>query len=78
MPSAIWAGLAVLAALFATGCGSRTVLVREGDPIRIGPGAKGTVYVRTGSEWRRSANSVDLPEGWYLVPPSFAEDDEEP
>ena len=27
-------------------------------------------------EWRLSANCVEIPEGWYCVPPSFMEEDE--
>lgn len=56
------------------GC-ARTVLVPEGSPIRVGPDAKARVYARVDGEWRLSQNKVEIPEGWYMVPPSFVDDD---
>lgn len=29
----------------------------------------------TDGEWELGANCVEIPEGWYLVPPSFVEGD---
>lgn len=62
-----------LALGFASGC-SRTILVPESSPIRVGPGTTNRVYVRDGGEWVLSQNAVTIPEGWYCVPPSFVED----
>ena len=59
--------VAVLACAF--GC-SRTVLVSEASPIRIGE-VRGTVYAMVDGEWRLSANTVTVPEGWYCLPPSY-------
>lgn len=69
-----WIGIAfvALALVSMTGCG-RTVLVREGSPVRIGPDAKAKVYAFVGGEWVLSQNRVEVPEGWYLVPPSFVD-----
>jgi len=50
------------------------VLVNSGSPVRIGPAAQGRVYTRVQGEWTLSQNSVELPEGWYLVSPEFVED----
>lgn len=47
------------------------MLVADDSPVRIGPGATGTVYRLTDGEWSLSAERVALPEGWYLVPPRF-------
>ena len=71
----LWIGIvfAALANAFAAGC-SRTVLVPEGSPFRIGPETKARVYARDGGEWVLSENRVAIPEGWYCVPPSFVED----
>jgi hypothetical protein len=52
-----------------SGC-SRTILVSESSPIRIGQ-VRGTVYASVNGEWRLSENEVAIPEGWYCVPPSF-------
>lgn len=58
------------------GC-ARAVLIPEGAPMRIGPECRTRVYVMTGSEWRLSGNRIEIPEGWYVVPPSFVEEPEE-
>ena len=57
-----------------TGC-TRTILVPEASPIRIGPETRTRVYVLDGGEWVLSENRVMIPEGWYCVPPSFVEED---
>ena len=72
---AIWVGFAVLAVAFASGC-ARTVLVSDGSPMRIGQGTAGRVYTRQGGEWVLSPDRVEIPEGWYVVPPRFVEEDE--
>lgn len=72
---AIWVGFAVLAVVFASGC-ARTVLVSDGSPMRIGQGTAGRVYTRQAGEWVLSPDRVEIPEGWYVVPPRFVEEDE--
>lgn len=62
----------VLASEF--GC-SRTVLVSEASPIRVGPDCASKVYTKTEDGWRLSDNKVTIPEGWYCVPPSYVEDE---
>jgi len=55
-----------------SGCGSsRTVFIPEASPMRLGPQAKIKVYTLQQGEWVLSSNDVHLPEGWYIVPPSF-------
>lgn len=66
-------GLLVVALGFVSGC-SRTVLVQSGSPVRIGPATQGRVYTLIEGEWVLSQNTVELPEGWYLVSPEFVED----
>lgn len=63
-----------LALAFASGCGPRTVLVPESSPIRVGPGVSGRVYVLEAGEWTLSANEVEIPEGTYIVPPSYVDE----
>jgi hypothetical protein len=62
-----------VALAFATGC-TRTVLVSESSPIRMGPEIKGRVYTKTADGWKLSDNEVKIQEGWYCVPPSFVEE----
>ena len=64
-------------ALLAGGCaGGRTVLVPESAPMRIGPEVRGRVYVMIDGEWVLRPDRIRLPEGWYLVSPSFVDADE--
>jgi hypothetical protein len=64
---------AALALASTTGC-SRAVLVNEGSPMRVGPDCKTKVYTMTDTGWELSPNRVVIPEGWYVVPPSFVEE----
>lgn len=66
---------AVLAVASATGC-TRTILVPEASPIRIGHDARAHIYVLDPETkaWRLSDERVKIPEGWYCVPPSFVEE----
>jgi len=64
-----------LAATFAGGC-TRTILVPEASPIRIGPMVKGRIYILDDGKWRLSDESIVLNEGWYVVPPSFVEEEQ--
>jgi hypothetical protein len=59
----------------ASGCGVRTVFVMDGVPVRVSK-ARGTVLVMLDGHWTETA-ACDLPEGWYLVHPSFVEDEKE-
>jgi hypothetical protein len=58
-----------------TGCAARTVLVPEAAPVRVGPDVRARVYVRVDGEWILSDNRVPIQEGWYLVPPSYVEEE---
>jgi hypothetical protein len=73
-PLLIALACAALALGCACGC-ARTVLVSESSPVRVGPCVRGRVYALVQGEWRLGS-SVTLPEGWYLVPPSFVEEEE--
>jgi hypothetical protein len=44
--------------------------------MRIGRETVGRVYTRQGGEWVLSPDRVEIPEGWYVVPPRFVEEDE--
>ena len=61
---------ALLALPCASGC-ARTVLVPDGSPMRSVK-LTGTVLQRIDGEWIESSD-VEIPEGWYLVPPRFVE-----
>lgn len=52
------------------------MLVKSGSPVRVGPNTHARVYALVDGEWQLSDNSPEIPEGWYLVPPEFVEDDQ--
>lgn len=57
----------------ASGC-SRAVFIPEASPIRVGPDCKTKVYLLINGEWTLSDNKVEIPEGWYCVPPRFVDE----
>lgn len=60
--------------VYAVGC-QRVVLVTESSPMRMGSDCRARVYtLGADGGWTLSDNAVTLPEGWYLVPPSFVAD----
>lgn len=61
---------------FASGCGSRAVFIPDQSPVRLGPGIKGRVWMLVDGQWTLSNNSIELPEGMYIVPPRFVEETE--
>lgn len=66
---------ALCCGVLVSGCGNgRTVLVEEGSPIRAGRDVEGHVYTMQEGVWTISNNTVKVPEGWYIVPPSFAKE----
>jgi hypothetical protein len=66
----------VLASAFLIGCvASRTVFVPEDSPMRMGPRNDVVVYTYENGEWVLSENRIRVPEGWYLVPPSFVKEE---
>ena len=67
----------VLASAFLSGCvASRTIFVPEDSPMRLGPHNEVRVYTYENGEWVLSNNRIKIPEGWYIVPPSFVKEEE--
>lgn len=67
----------LLCAVSASGCGTgRTVLVSERTPLRLGPDVEARVYVLIDGKWTLRDDRITLPEGWYLIPPSFVKPDD--
>jgi len=58
---------------FAPGC-VRAVLVPETSPVRLAEPVKARVWILENGTWTRSANSVELKEGLYVVPPSYVDE----
>jgi hypothetical protein len=61
---------------YGSGCAAnRTVFVPEDSPMRVGPSSSMRVWMRLDGVWTLSGNRIDIPEGWYLVPPSYVEEE---
>lgn len=73
--TAMTVAFVVLVLGFASGC-NRAVLIPESSPKRVGPSVKGQVYMLVEGKWTLSDNRVEIPEGWYIVPPSFVDGEE--
>lgn len=41
--------------------------------MRVGPDVRARVYTWQRGDWVLSENKVAIPEGYYLVPPSFVD-----
>lgn len=70
----IFIGCVAVALAFASGCGSRAVFIPDQSPVRLGPAIRGRVWMLVDGQWALSANSIELPEGMYIVPPRFVEE----
>lgn len=58
------AGVSGLLLVLGSGCASRTILVNDGQPVRIGPGgAWGRVGAWDGTQWVYGDRKVLIPEG---------------
>ncbi len=54
--------------LFASGCGTRVVMVPSGDPVRLAEPVRTQVWVKTkDGDWVKSSNKVTIAEGWYAL-----------
>lgn len=56
--------------LLICGCGSDVTLVPPGRPVMLGEAAQARIAVPDGhGGWTLSKNRVQIPKGWYAVPP---------
>jgi hypothetical protein len=73
---AISLSFVVLVGIFVTGCvASRTIFVPEESPMRVGPNNSTLVYTYEDGKWVLAENRIKIPEGWYIVPPSFVKEE---
>ena len=67
------AAIALSALALASSCG-RTVFIPEGVPLRLAqPTTTRVLALDNEGRWIRQDGDVTLPEGWYIVPPSFVD-----
>jgi hypothetical protein len=70
----IFASVVLLLLSVSAAC-TRTVLVTEDAPIRTGPAVRARVYtLDADGKWMLGDNEVAIPEGWYVVPPSYVKE----
>ena len=55
-------------ALLLPGCGTRTVYVPPGEPVRLRMTVKRAKVWVFDADGKPAAGVMDLPEGWYVLP----------
>lgn len=56
------------------GCGTRTVLIPHGEPVRLRRTVKNVPIWAADKHGKEIEGTVDLPEGWYALPDPKAGD----
>lgn len=51
----------------ASGCGTRTVYVPDGEPVRLRQKIKAKVWA-SDKDGKEVAGEMEIPEGWYALP----------
>ncbi len=62
----ILCAIALLLSLSA--CGTRTIYLASGEPVRLRKPVKGAAVWVLDSKGVPTAGEIDLPEGWYCLP----------
>ena len=63
----MWAVI-VLCMLFITGCGSKTVYIPEGEPVRLRETIRNAKVWVADANGKPTAGKMDLPAGWFCLP----------
>jgi hypothetical protein len=65
-----WGTAVVLAlvACLASGCFTRVVYVKTGEPVRLREPIRKAKIWALGADGKPAAGKMDLPEGWYCLP----------
>lgn len=61
-----WA-VAFLCIFFLAGCGTRTIYVADGEPVRLRETIRGAKVWVKDQHGQNVAGKMDLPEGWYCL-----------
>ena len=64
---AVWPVPALLLALWLGGCGTTTVYIPHGEPVRLRETVRAKVWVM-GPDGTPLPGAMDIPEGWYALP----------
>ena len=62
-----WA-VVLLCVAFLSGCANRTILVPEGEPVRLRETIRGAKVWVMDANGKPAASKMDLPAGWYCLP----------
>ena len=62
-----WA-VVLLCALLLSGCANRTILVPEGEPVRLRETIRNAKVWVMDANGKPTAGKMDLPAGWYCLP----------
>ena len=58
----------LLLTVFLSGCGTRTVYVPDGAPVRLRETVRNARVWVLGKNGKPVAGEMDIPEGWYALP----------
>ena len=58
----------LLCVFLLTGCGTRTIYVADGEPVRLRETIRGAKVWVKDQNGQNVAGEMDLPEGWYCLP----------
>ena len=63
---------------FATGCTNKKIVAHESAVLRVAPDVRGYAYLWDAetNAWKMSSKMITYPQGWYLVPPAYIEEEE--
>jgi len=59
--------LLTLVLVFVAGCGTRTIYVPSGTPVRLRETVRGAKVWVLGADGNPVPGRMDLPEGWYCL-----------
>lgn len=71
------AGIVLVVAVTLAGCGTRTLLVPDGEPVRLRKTVKNVPVWIMGEDGKPVEGVVDLPPGWFCLPDPGIPDVEE-
>ena len=54
--------------LLLTGCGARTIYVKDGEPVRLRQSVKACKVWVADKDGKEVPSTLDVPEGWYALP----------
>jgi len=67
MRQKVWLTISMLVLIPLTGCGTRTVIVRQGDPMVVRKTIKNAPVWVYDKDGKLVESKADIPEGWDVI-----------